>query len=118
MHSHTTKTDFKLKCDDCEYVWNSRVNLDVHIGNCDCDKNKCGLCENSFENNQKLNIHLSTCEIYICRNCQNREPTMSKVKAHVHFEHDSERDLMIDHWKTSRDDHTEVTRSDFYFKFY
>ena len=58
MHSHTTKTDFKLKCDDCEYVWNSRVALDVHIGNCDSDKNKCGLCENSFENNQKLNIHL------------------------------------------------------------
>ena len=55
MHSHTTKTDFKLKC---EYVGNSRVALDVHIGNCHSDKNKCGLWENFFENNQELNIHL------------------------------------------------------------
>ena len=117
MQTHTTKKEFKLKCDHCEYVGNSRVALDVHIGNGHSDTNKCGLCEHSFENNQKLNVHLSTCEIYICRKCQSREPTVSKIKDHVQIEHDSENYIMIDHWKTNRDDHTEVTRSDFYFKF-
>jgi hypothetical protein len=41
MQTHTTKKEFKFKCDDCEYVENFRVALDVHIGNCHSDTNKC-----------------------------------------------------------------------------
>ena len=33
------------------------------------------------------------------------------------IEHESERYLMIDNWKISRNDKTEDTSSDFYFKF-
>jgi hypothetical protein len=51
---HTTKKLCKLKCEECEYVGNSRVTVDVHIGNCHTDKVKCGLCENSFGNNENL----------------------------------------------------------------
>ena len=51
--------------------------------------------------------------MHLSRKCKTKETTISKVKAHIKIEHVSEIYLMIDHLKTSRDDHTEVTRRDF-----
>jgi hypothetical protein len=111
MMTHSTKKEFKLKYEDCEYVGKSRVALDVHIRNCHSDKVYCGLCEICFENSEELNTYKSTCEVY--RRCQSKETTISKIIAHVEIEHESERYIMIDHWKISRNDKTEVTTSDF-----
>jgi hypothetical protein len=64
-----------------------------------------------------LETHLNTCEIYQCTKCKHKEATLPNIKDHVVNVHDSEKYLMIDNFKMSRDDSEDVTWKNFYFGF-
>ena len=68
-------------------------------------------------NEKKSEVHLNTCEIYRCTKCKKKETTLPSMKDHVISVHDSEKYLMIDNFKISRDNSEDVTWKNFYFGF-
>ena len=116
---HTKQEDQRKKigCAKCTFKANSTETLDVHIGKIHADNFNCGLCEKTFETKENLETHLNTCEIYQCTKCKHKEATLPNIKDHVVNIHNSEKYLMIDNFKMSRDDSDEVTWKNFYFGF-
>ena len=66
MRSHSFK-EAKFKCEDCDFVGQSRETMEVHIGKNHTDNFECGLCDLNFGNIGKLEIHLKACNIYMFR---------------------------------------------------
>ena len=66
MRNHSFK-EAKVKCEDCNFVGQSRETMEVHTGKNHTDNFECGLCEHNFVNIGKLETHLNTCEVYRCR---------------------------------------------------
>ena len=109
MRSHSFK-EAKFKCEDCDFVGQSRETMEVHIGKSHTDNFECGLCELNFGNIGKLETHLNTCEVYRCRKCYNKETKISEIKAHVQKKHfHPNAATLIDHLKISRNDLNEVS---------
>ena len=114
-----TKSEYKgttFRCEDCFFLGNSKETLEIHKGKHHTDNFECGLCENTFGNRENLDIHLNTCEIYRCSKCQKKESTIKAIENHVINLHDSQKYLMIDNFKISRENSEETTWRDFYFK--
>ena len=104
MRNHSFK-EVKFKCEDCDFVGQSRETMEVHIGKSHTDNFECGLCELTFGNIGKLETHLNTCEVYRCRKCFNKETKICEIKAHVQKKHFRPNTAtLIDHLKISRYD--------------
>ena len=78
---------------------------------------KCGLCEKVLGSKEALEIHPNFCEVYQCTKCQRKETNFSDIKQHITNQHNSQRYLMIDNYKLSRENWEEVTWKDFYIQF-
>ena len=77
------------KCEDCDFVGQSRETMEVHI--------------------EDLETHLNTCEIYRCRRCYLKVTKISNIKTHVKRRHKGLQATLIDHQKISRNNENEVT---------
>ena len=57
----------KYSCDECDFVGQSKVTMEVHIGKCHSEKFDCGLCDIETQSLQNLETHLKhSCEAYQC----------------------------------------------------
>ena len=107
----------RFECEHCKYGFNSRETLAVHIGKIHTNDFKCGLCEKVLGNREALEIHLNLCEVYQCTKCQRKETNIGDIKQHIINQHNSQRYLMVDNFKLSRENWEDVTWKDFYFQF-
>ena len=64
------------------------------------------MCEKTFETLANLETHIKHARYIVAH-----------IKDHIIKVHDSEKYLMLDNFKISRDDCEEVTWRDFYFQF-
>ena len=108
MKTHSFKK-VKFKCEDCDFVGQSRETMEVHIGKAHTDQFECGLCEVSFGKLEDLETHLNTCEIYRCKRCYLKATKISNIKTHVERRHKGLQATLIDHQKISRSNENEVT---------
>ena len=86
MKKHIKSHSFKLakfKCDDCDFVGESVITMEVHIGKDHSENYECGLCEFEAKNFENLDIHLNSCEVYQCGGCEKIFKTIKDVKTHV-----------------------------------
>ena len=81
IKSHSYK-QAKFKCDDCDFVGESELTMEVHIGKQHLEKYECGLCEFEAQNFENL-VHLNTCEVYQCGGCEKIFKTIKEVETHI-----------------------------------
>ena len=105
MHSYK---EAKFQCEDCEFVGKTRETMDVHIGRYHTDKFECGICERQMINFEDLEIHLNTCEKYKCRWCWLETSTLPHMKDHTK-EHENPEQILVEHYKMSRNSNSEVS---------
>ena len=60
LKSHSFK-DARFKCEDCEFVGDSKETMELHIQWTHTDTFECGICENTFGNGKTLETHRRTC---------------------------------------------------------
>ena len=116
-HTKSENKGKRFECKHCKYGFNSKETLDVHIGKTHTKDFKCGLCEKVLGSKEALEIHLNLCEVYQCTKCQRKETNFSDIKQHIINQHNSQRYLMIDNYKLSRENWEEVTWKEFYIQF-
>ena len=116
-HTKSENKGKRFECEHCKYGFNSKETLDVHIGKTHTQDFKCGLCEKVVGNKEALEINLNLCEVYQCTKCKRKETNFGDIKQHIINQHNSQRYLMIDNYKLSRENWEEVTWKDFYIKF-
>lgn len=108
MKSHSYK-EAKVKCEDCEFVFEKFEIMEVHMGKFHTDCFECGLRERNIE---CLETHLYTCEIYRCRRCFHKENSISKIKAHAENKHPGIQATLGFHLKMKRNDKNEVSSTE------
>ena len=116
-HTKSENNGKRFECENCKYGFNSKETLAVHIGKMHTKDFKCGLCEKVLGNKEALEIHLNLCEVYQCTKCQRKETNIGDIKKHIRNEHNSERFLMVDNYRLSRENWEGVTWKDFNFQF-
>ena len=78
----------QFKCEECEFICERELTMEVHIGKVHDENFECGLCSFIANSEENLEMHLVTCEIYICDRCDKRElcerrfKTISELKTH------------------------------------
>ena len=72
----------QYKCEECEFICERELTMEVHIGKYHDENFECGLCGFVANNEEQLSLHLVTCEIYTCDRCLIRYKTISELKAH------------------------------------
>ena len=110
MLTHSYR-EVHYKCEECDFVGQNRVTMEVHMGKNHSDKFECGLCEweaNSLEN---LETHLNTCEMFQCDNngCKKRFRLIKDMKEHIKEAHKEYGNGYLDHLKLDRNNCNEVT---------
>ena len=83
--------------------------MDVHIGRYHTDQFECGICERQLGNYEDLETHLNTCEKYKCRWCWQQTSTLPLMKDHIRNEHDNSQQILVEHYKMSRNSSSEVS---------
>ena len=109
--THTYK-QATYKCDECDFVGQNEVTMEVHNGKHHSEKFECGLCDSEMKNLESLETHLNTCESFRCYRCLGRYKTLKEVKNHFPEVHKKEHGL-IDHLKIDRNDCNEVTETEY-----
>ena len=77
-----------FKCEECDFICERELTMEVHIGKVHDESFECGLCSFTANSEENLAMHLITCEIYICAGCDKRElcekrfKTISELKTH------------------------------------
>ena len=84
---HTFKKPL-VKCDHCDLVGESLLNLQVHIGKLQSWNFECGLCDYVGNTVDNLERHHLTCEVYTCKRCIESFYNLSNVKDHLKAKHD------------------------------
>ena len=88
---------------ECDYVCENSLTMEVHIGQLHSEKVECGLCNYKANNLESLNLHISTCETYICEDCCYRTTKLHDINDHLNNKHDRDW-LQITHAKVNRKD--------------
>ena len=115
LKTHSFK-DARFKCEDCEFVGESRETMELHSGRAHTDTFECGICENTFGNSENLEAHIRTCEVYRCKRCHLKETNLSNMKAHIQKKHNKEKiPTIIQHLKISRNSDNEVTYKEHFY---
>ena len=60
------------KCLDCDFICETDLGMEVHVGKEHADGFDCGLCGFKEQSLENLETHLSTCEVYDCGYCDER----------------------------------------------
>ena len=79
IKSHSYK-QAKFNCNDCDFVGESELTMEVHIGKQHLEKYECGLCEFEAQDFVDLYIHLNSFEVYQCGGCKKIFKTIKDVK--------------------------------------
>ena len=58
-----------MKCEDCDFMANDDLSLEVHSGRKNSGNFECALCGFISKDEDHLNIHLHTCETFACSLC-------------------------------------------------
>ena len=85
MQRHLKTHSYKraqFKCEECEFICERELTMEVHLGKFHDNNFECGLCGFLANSEDNLNMHLVTCEIYICDRCHKRFKTISELKSH------------------------------------
>lgn len=107
MRTHSYK-EARFKCDDCDFVGQNELTMDVHIGKHHSEKYECGLCEFEANNQENLEIHLISCEMYQCVGCSEKFKSIKEVKNHIVEMHNSNGCHYVTHLKLDRNNPCEV----------
>ena len=86
LRKHTFKKPL-FKCDNCDLVVESLLNLQVHIGKQHSGNFECGLCDYAGNTLDNLETHYLTCEVYTCKRCTESFYNLSNVKDHLKAKH-------------------------------
>ena len=101
-HSYT---NLKFKCEDCDFLAEDKLTLEVHAGKSHSGNFECGLCGFIAADLDNLETHLHTCERYICKDCH-PNITFSNIpdlKSHLSTKHPKHlRNTNINHIKMDR----------------
>jgi dimeric dUTPase (all-alpha-NTP-PPase superfamily) len=112
IKSHSYK-NAKLKCHDCDFVGESDITMEVHIGKEHSENFECGLCEFEAPNFENLDIHLNVCEVYQCGGCEKIFKTIKNVKDHIEKMQYSDGWHYVYHLKLDRDNANEVSEKQY-----
>ena len=98
-----------MKCEDCSFMANDDLSLEVHSARIHSGNFEFGLCGFVSKDEDHLNTHLHTCETFTCSYCT---PTLvSEVTSHLSFKHaKNSKDINIIHIKMDRKDPNTVSR--------
>ena len=110
---HTYK-NLKFKCEDCEFLTEDELSLEVHSGKVHSGNFECALCGFSGKDIEDLETHLHTCETFTCTNCEETFKYVSDVKSHLtnkhpkHIKHTTIKQFLMD-----RKNSDKVSRKEF-----
>ena len=99
--------ELKYKCEDCDFLVEDILSLDVHVERKHSGNFKCVICGFSEKDEEHLNTHLHTCETFTCdycfpdRVCVKNLPDLIK---HLKIKHEK-------HLKTTTITHTKMDRN-------
>ena len=111
MRTHSYK-NVSYKCNKCEFLGYSEIDVSVHSGKAHGDCFECGLCEHISPDLETLELHLFTCEIYQCNNCETIFKNLGDLKSHLVKEHESS----STHIKQSRENEDEYDNKRYTYK--
>ena len=109
MKRHSYK-EARYKCDDCDFVGESELTMDVHIGKLHSEKYECGICDFQAKDQEKLEIHLVSCEMYECDGCHRKFKSIKEVKDHIVEMKYENGWHYVAHLKLDRNNQCEVSR--------
>jgi hypothetical protein len=69
LKTHTYRT-VDMKCEDCDFLANDDLSLEVHSAKKHSGNFECALCGFIAKDEDHLNIHLHTCETFECSLCK------------------------------------------------
>ena len=64
-----TYIELKYKCENCDFLANDNLSLDVHVERQLSGNFKCAICDFTAKNEDHLNTHLHTCAFFTCEYC-------------------------------------------------
>ena len=104
-------TEIHYKCEECDFVGQNKVTMEVHMGKNHSEKFEHGLCELEADSLANLEIHLNTCEMFQCdkNECNKRFKTIKEIKEHIKKEHKDYGYGYLDHLKLDRNNCNKVT---------
>ena len=98
--------NLKFKCEDCDFLAEDSLSLEVHAGKAHSGNFECALCGFTGKDIIDLETHLLTCETYSCIYCFSAEETfysVSDVKTHLTNKHPKHiKNTEIEHIKMDR----------------
>ena len=107
LKEHTYK-ELKFKCEDCDFLVNDILSLDIHVGRKHSGNFECAICGFKAKSEDNLNIHLHTCETFSCDYCWDPKVTVNNLTdlvTHLKEKHPK-------HLKNTNITHTKMDRND------
>ena len=124
MVDHLTEHSFrnlKLKCEDCDFLSEDKLSLEVHAGKKHSGNFECALCGFSGSDLEHLETHLHTCERFTCTYCH-KNTTFSNIpdlKSHLSSQHPKHlKHTEILHIKMDRKDSEKVSTRTVYASYF
>ena len=108
MKSHSYR-EAHYKCEECDFVGESEITMEVHLGKVHSDKYECGLCDFEAMTLENLELHLFSCEVYKCNYCEKKFKCIKDVKDHIEEMKYSGGYEFIIHLKMDRNSPNEVS---------
>ena len=108
-----TYNELKYKCEDCDFLANDILSLDVHVERKHSGNFKCAICEFTAKNEEHLNTHLHTCETFTCEYCFPKfiAKTLADLIPHLKTKHPKHlENTSIIHTKLARGDADKVSK--------
>ena len=109
------KEELKLKCEDCDFLVEDILSLDIHVGRKHSGDFECAICGFKAKCEDDLNIHLHTCEIFSCDYCWDpkiKVNNLSDLVTHLKAKHPKHlKNTNITHTKMDRNDPDRVSQS-------
>ena len=85
------KPEVKHTCDLCDYVFDTKWQLDIHMNKHENKNSKCNVCEKKFKSKDRLNLHVKTTHEneleYNCNECSYQAHTKEELDAHFEATH-------------------------------
>lgn len=103
---HTYRT-VDMKCEDCDFMANDDLSLEVHSSRKHSGNFECALCGFISKDEDHLNIHLHTCETFTCSLCTPKMimTNVPAVTTHLSSKHmNNLKSINIIHTKMDRKD--------------
>ena len=109
MITHSYK-EAKFKCDECDFVGQNLVSIEVHIRRKHSENFECGLCDFEAGSSENIEMHLTTCELFECDKlmCEFRCKNLTDTKKHLREQHKQDYGF-VSHFKLDRNNFSEIS---------